>query len=313
MTIGQATERTARILREAGIDQPWLEARLLAGKATGCSATALVTERERPIGEGAEAELQRMTKERASHRPMAYILGHRAFYDLDFRVDERVLVPQPDTETLVDTVLSRLRPDPSLAILDLCTGSGCVGITLARHLGCRVTLADISPEALEVAAANARDLLPPGRYALACGDLYEAAGGIFDVIVSNPPYLTRSWIAEADEEVRKEPLLALYGGEDGTLIPRRVIAGAAAHLHPGGMLALECDPRQAPALADFLLANGFATSYIEKDLAGRDRVVWGATKDVRTADRAVHPQDDHVRAGRPEEDPGRGPVRQQET
>lgn len=216
---------------------------------------------------------------------MAYILGHKEFYDLDFLVDERVLIPQPDTETIVDDVLDGTPPNPNLRILDLCCGSGCIGITLARHLGCRLLLADLSREALEVARVNGVRLLFPGQYSLIQSDLFSRIMGSFDMIVSNPPYLTRTWIDEASEEVRHEPDMALDGkGKDGLSLIRRIIAEAPGHLSNRGRIWIECDYRQIATVKALLLASGFMNVYIKKDLAGKDRVVVGATDHVRTAD-----------------------------
>lgn len=283
MTIQEALAETTSLLSDS--ESPQLDARLLLQKATGLSAVSLITRRNRQLSPSEETGLKALRARRMSHEPMAYILGHREFYDLDFLVDKRVLIPQPDTETLIDAVLGSTKPDAGLRILDVCTGSGCIGITLARHLHCQVVLADLSSDALDVAEANAGRLLVPGQYTLAQGDLLEAVEGMFDLIVSNPPYLTKADIEEVTDEVRHEPYMALDGmGDDGLDLIRALVPQARARLNDGGRLLLECDPSQCPTVKSLLLANGFCSVYIVKDLASRDRVVGGATEHVRAAD-----------------------------
>lgn len=261
--------------KEIGGASAALDARLLVQKACHASHERLLLTLGDGLTEEEEKEFRALLDRRKSHEPMAYILGHREFWDLDFLVDSRVLIPQPDTETLVAAVLDRIRPDSRLRLLDLCTGSGCVGITLACHLSASVTLADISPDALAVAGENAGRLLAT-PWETVRTDLFSALPGTWDIIVSNPPYLTDRWIEEADDEVKREPRLALSGGgADGMDLIRRLVAGAPRHLSPGGTLALECDPRQAEEVLSLLRQSGFSGTSVARDLAGRMRVVLG--------------------------------------
>lgn len=286
MTLTALEHEASRRLGKLGVTgTPDLEARLLMQKATGLGDVGLITHRFDELDKTMQDAFETMLQQRLSGRPMAYILGHRGFYDLDFTVDERVLVPQPDTETLVEDVLRTTRADANLALLDLCTGSGCIGITLARHLGCHVTLSDLSEDALKVAGINAKRWLDDGQYALVHSDLFAQIPGTFDLIVSNPPYLTQEWIGEAPEEVRREPMMALDGmGHDGLDVIRRLASQVMAHLAPAGRVWIECDYRQAATVQALLLANGCLSVYIGKDLAGKDRVVVGATDHVRATD-----------------------------
>lgn len=286
MTLATLEHEASRRLGQQGVtDTPDLEARLLMQKATGLGEVGLITHRSDELDEATQGTFETLLQQRLSCRPMAYILGHRGFYDLDFIVDERVLVPQPDTETLVEDVLRTTKADAGLTLLDLCTGSGCIGITLARHLGCHVMLSDLSEDALEVAGINAKRWLDKGQYTLVHSDLFAQIPGTFDLIVSNPPYLTKQWIGEASDEVRREPMMALDGlGPDGLAIIRRLASQVTAHLVPKGRVWLECDYRQATTVQALLLANGCASVYIGKDLAGKDRVVVGATDHVRATD-----------------------------
>ena len=210
---------------------------------------------------------------------MAYLLGQREFYGRVFKVDKRVLVPRPDTETLVDVALERTRAcSMSMRLLDLCTGSGCVAITLARERPTsRVTATDVSADALEVARANAQRL---GAYNVAFveGDLYApVAGARFDVITANAPYIATSEIATLMPDVRDfEPRLALDGGADGLDLVRRIVADAHGVLVPGGVLALEVGAGEAPAVAALLSEHGFASVDVRRDYGKIERVVSGA-------------------------------------
>ena len=286
MTLGELQREATRRLSQAGVtDTPMLDARLLVQKAAEMDELALATHRQEEATEALAARFELLLAQRLEQRPMAYILGHRGFYDLDFVVDERVLIPQPDTETLVDDVLAHTQADRNLALLDLCCGSGCIGITLARHLGCHLTLADLSEDALQVARINAQRWLEEGQYTLVHSDLFSHISGTFDLIVTNPPYLSMQWIRQTSKEVQKEPMMALDGGgDDGLKLIRRLVGQMQGHLSPHGRIWIECDPRQCASVRALLLANGGTNVYIEKDLAGKDRVVVGATGHVRAAD-----------------------------
>jgi release factor glutamine methyltransferase len=221
----------------------------------------------------------------------AYILGKKEFRGLEFTVTPDVLVPRPDTETLVEAVLELLGPQKdtrpggatgnagSPRVLDLCTGSGAVAIALKNELPCLdVWASDISEKALGVSKANAEKLLGSAAAVhFIESDLFEKipAGADFDVIASNPPYIPPGELETLSAEVRGEPVLALDGGGDGLAIIRRIIAGAGAFLAPGGRLLLEADPRQMQAIAGLLTGTGWTGIRIWKDLAGRERVIGG--------------------------------------
>jgi release factor glutamine methyltransferase len=197
-------------------------------------------------------------------------------------VDARVLIPRPDTETLVDVALARTKAvSLSMRALDLCTGSGCVGVTLAKERPTSSVLAtDLSEGALTVARANALRL---GAYnaSFALGDLYGAvpAGARFDVVTANPPYIASREVDGLDVDIRSfEPHLALDGGDDGLTLVRRVVDGAPAHLAPGGVLAVEIGANEARATMALFEARGFRDVRATRDLAGIERVVdgtWG--------------------------------------
>ena len=276
-SVGQLKAFCARALRENNItDTPELEARLLIKKATSLSQVEQILHPDRALDENQVLLLERMLTERLHSRPMAYILGSKEFYGRCFYVDERTLIPRPDTETLVDTALSYARKrKEKLSIIDVCTGSGCVGISIACELGYDVHLTDISSDALEVARTNALALvgheLPTSQ-----GNLLSTLPDKYDIIVSNPPYLTALWCDEVDAGVKREPRLALEGfGPDGLDLIRTLVEQSASALRDKGALMMECDYRQVAEVREIMLASGFIQVQSECDLTGRERVVWG--------------------------------------
>lgn len=277
LSLAQAIQECKAALIRAGVgDSPALDARLLVGKATRLTQVGLILESKRRLGTDQASALQTLLDARLRHEPMAYILGEKEFYGRTFKVDRRVLIPRPDTETLVETALRFARhTSHPLKIIDVCTGSGCVGITLAAELGTPVTLTDISSDALQVAGENARHLLPHPIPILE-GDLLSPTNRHYDLIVSNPPYLTARWCDEVSEDVQKEPRLALEGfGDDGLDCIRTLVGQSTTRLATGGALMLECDYRQTAAVGAILADAGFDAVKAEKDLSGKERVVWG--------------------------------------
>jgi release factor glutamine methyltransferase len=265
--------------RARGIESPRLDAELLLCRALGTTRIQLIVEAKRPLAEGELAAMRELVKRRRAREPIAYILGEREFYGRTFRVDRRVLVPRPDTETLVSVALARTRAlSMSTRALDLCTGSGCVAITIARERPtCSVFAADVSADALAVARDNALRL---GAYNVAFrqGDLFAAVQKErrFDLVTANPPYIPSAEIATLMPDVREhEPRQALEGGADGLALVRRIVAEAPAHLAPGGVLALEVGAGQAPAVAAMLAQSGLANVEVERDYARIERVVSG--------------------------------------
>ncbi len=250
--------------RSKGVDSPRLDAELLLGRALGRTRIQLIADAKRPLEPDELARFREFVKRRRAREPTAYILGEREFYGRAFRVDARVLVPRPDTETLVEVALGRtVDRSMSARVLDLCTGSGCVAITLARERPTTLVFAtDVSPGALEVARDNALRL---GAYNLALrrGDLFAAVDPAlrFDLVTANPPYVAAPEIDGLEPEVRDhEPRLALDGGRDGLDLVRRVVAEAPAHLADAGKLAIEIGFGEAAATAELFTGQAFATS-----------------------------------------------------
>lgn len=253
---------------------PSLDARILMEKATGFSHAQIITKSEEKISSDSYLLFSQLLEKRISNTPMAYILENKEFYGRDFKVSEATLIPRPDTETLVEVALSyikELKYKPS--ILDLCTGTGCVGLSIALESDCNMSLADISADALEIASYNNIKLYD-NKAKLIQTNLLDNCGK-YDIIVSNPPYLTRKWCEEVSDEVKKEPILALEGfGEDGLLLIKKIINDAPNHLNnTGGAIIFECDYRQTKSLKDILELSNFVDVTIYKDLNGKERVV----------------------------------------
>ena len=260
-----------------GIDTPRLDAEVLLAYALECDRLRLYLEYEKPVEEPERARFRELVQRRADERiPVALLTGTREFWSLSFEVTPDVLVPRPETETLVTAALERL-PDAEaeLRVLDVGTGSGAVALALATERPkARVVATDLSAAALAVAGRNAERLGLADRVAFAQGDLFEPlAGERFDLVISNPPYIGRGEADSLAPELRHEPESALYAGADGLEVLRRLVAEASEHLEAGGVLALEIDPRQAPALLQLCTDAGLRDVRVHRDLAGRERAV----------------------------------------
>jgi len=265
--------------RARGVDSPRIDAELLLGRVLSRSRIQLIADAKRVLDAGELAGFRELVKRRRAREPTAYILGEREFYGRKFRVDRRVLIPRPDTETLVEVALDRTRArSMSMRALDLCTGSGCVAITLARERRTSFFLAtDVSGDALDVARDNALRL---GAYNVAFrqGDLFAAVDPSmrFDLVTANPPYVAEGELWELQPEIRDyEPPGALAGGVDGLAVVRRIVAQAGAHLRSGGFLVLEIGFGEAAATAGLLAAAGFEQVDVRRDYGRVERVVSG--------------------------------------
>ena len=268
---------------KASTDVPRLEAELLLAHVLGLSRAELYAHPERPLPPHQLHSYRSLVDRRARGEPLPHLTGHIEFYGLDFAVDSRVLIPRPETETLVDLALplvSCVRPGPGkdrrLLIADVGTGSGCVAIALAVHAPQSFVYAlDLSPEALSVARANAKRHRVADRITLLQSDLLTSLPEPVDLVVSNPPYIADDEWPVLPREVREyEPRLALHGGFDGKDIMRRLLRQTPAHLRPGGALLLEIGATQGAAVTS-LARQVFPTADVtlHADLAGRDRVL----------------------------------------
>ena len=285
--VGDALREAAGRLRDADASRsPRLDAELLLANVLGVTRAELLREPARALTQDEGREFEEYLDRRLAREPVAYILGHRAFRTIDLEVTRDVLIPRPDTETLVDVALEELRalplagPDPEdepLAI-DVGTGSGCIALALAAEDPfVRVVATDVDPGALAVARGNAARLGLARRVEFVLSDLFQDVGErVFDLVVSNPPYIPAHEYVALEPNVRDyEPRLALYGGVDGLDFYRRFIPGAALLLRPGGMLAVEVGAGQAGAVAGIVAAAGaFDEPRMREDLGGAPRVVY---------------------------------------
>ncbi len=232
---------------------------------------------DKPMAEDELARYRGLIQKRLSGQPVAYLVGKKEFWSLPLQVDKRVLIPRPDTETLVQVVLDSVKDRlATIRIADIATGSGAVAIALASELAnAEVVATDVSQSALVLAQENAQIHGVTDRVQFYCGDLCDAIPGDdrFDMVVSNPPYVTTAEIADLSAEVRTEPKLALDGGEDGLDLVRRLIKQVGAWIHPGGFLALEHGYNQGASVRELIAAEGgFEPAETKQDLAGYDRV-----------------------------------------
>ena len=283
MTYREAYEQGKQLLAERGIEEAGTDARLLLEYVCHTDYQTLYTQGERALDE-LQAEIYvNYLKKRADRIPLQYLTHTQSFMGLDFYVNEHTLIPRPDTEILVEEVM-RYGQD-GMAILDLCTGSGCILLSLLRYSnGCLGVGTDVSKEALAVAEGNAKTLgfaekMTQGQLLFLQGDLYDALEKkmpAFDVIVSNPPYIRSEVIPTLMPEVKEhEPRLALDGGDDGLMFYRRIIDGAPAHVKRESALFFEIGADQGDAVKELMLQAGYRDVCIVKDYAGLDRVVHG--------------------------------------
>jgi len=276
-TILEVVRWTTGRFERHGIASARLDAELLAAHAFECSRVELYTHFDRPLREKELSRFREFVQRRLAGEPVAYVLGRKEFWSLALHVDPRVLVPRPDTETLVGQGLAALAAgDAPRRIADVGTGSGAIALALkSERPGDQVFAVDVSPDALAVARANAERL--GLEVAFVEGDLLEPLAGLapFDLVVSNPPYIPSRDIDGLGAEVRREPRLALDGGEDGLALVRRLVDCARAALVPGGTLAVEVGAGQAGEAKEMMSAAGYLDVGARRDLAGIERVVFG--------------------------------------
>ena len=277
-TVRRILDWTTGHLAKHGSDSPRLDAEVLLAFARNCERIRLYTNYEDIVTEEQRATMRSLVQRRSHAEPVAYLVGKREFFGLDFYVDQNVLIPRPDTETLVMELVEEAQKLTSPRILDLCTGSGCVAIAAAANCPNASFLAtDISEAALSIAQKNAEnnDLLEQIQFLLSdCFDQLPAEGQ-FDLIASNPPYIPDAEIETLDADVRQhEPRLALAGGVDGLDFYRKIIQTAIPYLKEGGHLLLEFSPEQEASLREILMASeNYRNVRVKADLANRSRVI----------------------------------------
>ena len=270
---------SADYLAEKGVERARLDAEYLLAHVLGLGRLDMYLQHERPL-EAAELDAFRpLLKRRAAREPLQYILGRQAFRELDLEVGPGVLIPRPETETLVQVVLdwAAARAGQGLTALDIGTGTAAIALALLDEGPFeRVVATDASEAALAVAARNRDAHAAAGRLDLRHGAYYDpiATGERFDVIVSNPPYVAEYDRDALQPEVAEwEPAAALFGGPDGLDALRRIVGGAAEVLHPGGLLALEVGDGQSDAVAALVRDCGHREVRVHRDLTGKERIV----------------------------------------
>jgi release factor glutamine methyltransferase len=268
---------TTQHFTERGIETPRLDAECLLAFALGCDRLRLYVDYDKPVDEAERARFRALVRERAQARvPVALLVGTREFWSLSLRVTGDVLVPRPDTETLVAAALDAFpEREAECTVLDVGTGSGAIALALAHErTKARVTATDTSLAALAVAADNAERLGLADRVRFLEGSLFEpVAGERFDLVVSNPPYVAKRDAASLPPELRHEPASALFAGPDGTDVLRAFAAQVFEVVAPGGAVFVELDPAQAPAMSQWFADAGLERVTIHRDAAGRARVV----------------------------------------
>lgn len=267
------------VLMKAGIEEAAWDARLLLEHVCGTDRNYLLVHGDKEVDSDKEASYLHMIDMRAKRIPLQHITGVQNFMGLDFKVNEHVLIPRQDTEILVEEILRQM--SDSSRILDMCTGSGCILISLLHYNNwCEGVGVDLSESALEVANENASALLgnksPQPVYKFIRSDLFENVEGKYDIIVSNPPYIRSEVIETLMPEVKEhEPRMALDGSEDGLYFYRKITELGKEYLKRGGMLYYEIGHDQGEEVSEIMRAAGFSDVQIVKDYAGLDRVVYG--------------------------------------
>ena len=269
-TCRDALRAASGMLAQAGVPDPAVDAAFLLSHVTGTPHLLLRAEGWRELTQSQLADYQALIDRRCQREPLQYILGTAQFMGVTLRAQPGALIPRNDTETLCEQALARMQGRER--VLDLCTGTGALAIAIALQFpGAQVTAADISADALAVARQNIADT--GARVTLRQGDLFAAAAGErFDIIVSNPPYITAEEMADLQPEVCRGPALALYGGLDGLDFYRRIAREAPDYLLPGGWLLLEIGSAQAEAVSA-LLAERFEALAVYPDMQGLPRAV----------------------------------------
>jgi release factor glutamine methyltransferase len=280
-TIDRVVRWAADDFRARGVENPRFEAELLLAHALDIPRMRIILDSVRVLLPDELAHFRAIVKRRRSGEPVAYIRGYKEFYGRTFRVDRRALIPRPDTETLVEVGLRRgVARSLSARILDLCTGSGCVAITLAREWPTvQLDAVDQSEAAVELAKENSIRLGAAFQVRWLVGDLFaplQRGSDRYDIILANPPYICEAEIGGLQPEIRDfEPRLALVGGADGLSVVRRIVADAPSFLVSGGVLAVEVGAGQAQAVAALFREAGLDVVECTRDYGGHERVVSG--------------------------------------
>lgn len=274
MRLTQALGKGTGLLGYGGMGSSGRDSRALLAHALDIPADRLILEADREVSDDEMATYEALLHRRLEHEPVSRIIGRRVFWGRDFKISPQVLDPRPETETLI---VEALAGTPASRLLDLGTGSGIIAVSLlAEWSGAEAVATDISSEALAIAAHNAATHGVAARLTLTEASWFEGIAGVFDLIVSNPPYIAADEMAGLAPEVRDhDPEIALTPGGDGLDAYRSITAGAAGQLSAGGRLLVEIGPTQAQAVVEMMRAHGLEDVTVLTDMDGRDRVVLG--------------------------------------
>lgn len=286
-TIVKILDWTRQYFADKGIENPRLDAEILLCAVLSCPRINLYVHFDQPLKAEELSKYKELIVRRGRQEPLAYILGEKAFMNYTFKVTPAVLVPRPETELLVESLVELNDNSRKIKILDIGTGSGAIILSLLSLLPlAEGTAIDISAAALAVAAENAERLGVSERFKPVLSDLYSKlpVGVQYDVIVSNPPYIPTEDIAALAADVKKEPKGALDGGKDGLDFYRRITAGASEYLLPAGLLAFEIGIHQGEAVTRLCREHGFGVTAVRKDYAGIERMIFAAKEGSAYAD-----------------------------
>ena len=281
MNIKENLEYAIALLKKNNITEPVLKAKMVLASLTNTTKEYLLINEKEEVDKTIQKKYNLAINKLCQNMPIQYIINKQEFMGYEFYVNKDVLIPQPDTEVLVEEVIdiyNNKMSDRKIQILDLCTGSGAIGISLANVIkNCDITLSDISKSALKVAKKNCKNIVNTAslnNIKILQSDLFQNIKNKFDIIVSNPPYIKTDIIKTLDKEVQEEPILALDGGKDGLEIYRKIINEAYKYLNKDGYLCLEIDYDQKNEVIELLKNNGnYREMYSKKDLAGKERIV----------------------------------------
>lgn len=281
MTPRDLIREAAVLFRHAGVPDPEYDSALLLSHLCGRPPLMLRLDTDTALDDGTISRFRALCGRRLKREPLQYILGEASFCGFPFYVDPRVLIPRPETELLCEWALELIPSGRKTDILDLCCGSGCIGISLKlSRPAASVCLSDISADALDVAARNAARL--NADVAICRSDLFsDLPVSGFDIIVSNPPYIPSPDCASLQAEVMKEPLSALDGGDDGLCFYRRICSEAPRHLKPGGFLLMELGDSQADRVRSLMDKSGFVSVTVRKDYQSLERMICGMIQERR--------------------------------
>ena len=278
-TIFSAYNQTKKALKDAGITPANFEAKQIIRYVTGYKDSEILTRYNEQLSPLKQTALNAIVNRRLSHYPLQYILGEWSFYGLDFYVGEGVLIPRADTEILVETAIDFLKDKKGAAALDLCSGSGCIAVAISKNTDTQVDAVEKYGEAFEYLEKNIKRNNANVNPILA--DIFDyVPDKKYDLIVSNPPYVSAAGMGIIDEENAHEPDSALYGGEDGLIFYHIIAKRYKAFIKRGGMLAVEIGFDQKESVSKIFKLNGYKDVQVKKDYGGNDRVVFGTVEEI---------------------------------